>query len=429
MNPRNPIDDLFRRRLEEHETSSSMHLWAEIDQRRNWHHRTRVQARRQWPVLLLMLFLFSGSIAGILLWPDTVPPLRSFPIPIAGSSKALASHSLQAPLPALQALPPIPPAPAPDISRNRATPAPMVASASLSPAQKKRSAPANATTATAITPLPEPVAAAPPSAKQKASFGAASLPKIIMLPRDPQCVRFGQHRHWRIYADMHIGPTLQTRSLEANGPEFEDYAAARRRTETPQVSFTTGARFTLVSPVGVALRTGLQFTRYNEHFDFTDNSKEKITITNVYGPSGEIIGTDTLIEMGTHRAMASNNYQLLDIPLLLGYEWRKKNWTIAFNGGALLNVLFDARGDFLSPDDLSPVDFSNDDSGTYPAYRREIGIGWYAGIGIHYKLQDDLQLLIEPHFRINPQSVTRDAYVLDQRYTSTGLSVGLRKQL
>jgi hypothetical protein len=429
MNPRNPIDDLFRRRLEEHESASPMHLWTEIDRRRHWRRRMRVQARRHWLVLLLMLLLFSSTLAGILLWPDTAPPVRSFPIPTPGSPEAKAWQPAEPVRPQLRPMPPMPPAPIYKANRNSKPAALLPAIASSKPAPQEIGAPAAPTNS--ITPLPETYAAAPPKAPKTHFFGAASLPKVVMepLPRDPQCVRFGQHRHWRLYADMHVGPAAQLRRLEADNPEYDDYAAARRETETPQLSFTTGARFSLVSPFGAALRSGLQFTQYNEHFDFTDNSKEKITITNVYGPNGEIIGTDTLIEMGAHHAMASNNYQILDVPILLGYEWRKNNWTVAFNGGALINVLFDARGDFLSPDDLSPVGFSNDDSSTYPAYRKEIGIGWYAGIGIHYKLQEDLQFLLEPHFRINPQSVTRDEYVLDQRYMSMGLSVGLRKQL
>lgn len=257
------------------------------------------------------------------------------------------------------------------------------------------------------------------------------LPKIAAVPfaRGPQCVRFGENRRWRLYADMSLGPAYAIRQLEAKSSEFEDYAAARRDTERPQVSFTTGVRLSLVTDFGLALRTGLQYTQFNEKFDYTDNSEETITITNVYGPNGEIIGTDTLVETTMQRQIAYNNYRMVDIPLLVGYEWRRPKWTLAFNGGPLINVLFRARGDFLSPDDMSPVDFSSDATGTYPAFRREIGLGWYAGIGFHYKVREDIQILLEPHFRLYPGSVTRNDYVLDQKYMNAGLSVGLRKQL
>jgi hypothetical protein len=268
-------------------------------------------------------------------------------------------------------------------------------------------------------------------ARETLAGAPRSLPAFaLVLPeRDPQCVRFGEPHQLRFYADLSAGPSLPMREINAQSQEYESYAQARKDTESPHLSYHAQLRLSAVTDFGLALRTGLSYTQYREKFDFIDNSEEKITITNIYGSSGEIIGTDTIVEKGMLRQVAQNNYRLLDLPIIVGYELHRKNWTIAFNGGPVINMLFSARGKFLSPEEMSPTIFSSDASGTYPAFRREIGIGWYAGIGLHYKLQDDLQLLVEPHFRLNPQGVTRDEYVLDQQYMSTGISVGLRKQI
>lgn len=427
MNPRNPTDNLFRKRLEHYQQEAPMHLWNEIDGRRTWQHRLKLRARRSQPALVLTLLLLSGALLGTLVWPERPPALSSFPIPASGTPP-MADRQTPAPSAPLS----MPAFPATLVSADRASSHPggdKAALPAVKHAPKTEDRPLQASEKAMAEIQPQTFPARPD--RKNINSTPRSLPAFaLVLPdRDPQCVRFGEPKHWHFYADLSAGPTVPFRRLQAESPEYEAYAQARENTESPRLSYHAQLRLSAVTHFGLALRTGLSYTQYSEKFDFTDNSEEKITITNVYGSNGEIIGTDTIVEKGMLRQVAQNNYRLLDFPILLGYEWRRPNWTIAFTGGPVVNMLFRTSGKFLSPEEMSPTDFSSDDAANYPAFRREVGIGWYAGLGLHYKLQDDLQLLIEPHFRINPQSVTRNEYVLNQRYMSTGISIGLRKQI
>jgi hypothetical protein len=192
------------------------------------------------------------------------------------------------------------------------------------------------------------------------------------------------------------------------------------------MGFGAAFRFSMVTDFGLAARGGLSYTQLRERFDYTDNSEERITITNIYGPRGDIIGTDTIVETGMRREVAANRYHLLNLPLLIGYEARSGKWTLALSAGPTINLAMRAAGQFIAPDEARPTRFS---SRTGDAFRNRVGLGWYAGAGLLYRIDDDLQLQIEPHVLHFPQSLTRDEYVLQQRHLAGGLSIGLRKRI
>ena len=97
------------------------------------------------------------------------------------------------------------------------------------------------------------------------------------------------------------------------------------------------------------------------------------------------------------------------------------------NAGAFLNLSISQRGDFLSPADGQPVSFSSNAPDAYPAFKNQLGIGWYGSVGLMYKLRPGLHVLLEPHFKVFPKSISRPDYIVDQRYLTTGLTMGLRK--
>ena len=415
MSPRNPIDDFFRRRLKGHEEAPPMHLWQSIAEQRDRRQRNGRRRRLLTGGGLLALAI----AAGWWLLPAPTIPLQSFPIPLPGEPPALdnAAHAEAAPLARLPAVRfPLRPKQTPEVPAVRpATLSPAGGALPESPASGENTL-ADQSGRRTHSPVP-PVRSLPPA-------------QPILFEREPQCVRFGEQQQWRLFADAFGGPAFAFRAMEARTPVDDAYAHARIDTERPRLSYTAGLRLSIVSDFGLAVRTGLQYTQFNEKFDYRENREEKITITNVYGPNGDFIRTDTIVEKSVQHLQANNRYRMLDLPILLGYEWRRNKWTVAFNGGALINVLFSSEGQFLDPEDQRPAAFSsNARDNSYQVYRTNIGLGWYAGIGLHYQLRKDLQLLLEPHLRVNPQSISRNDFPLEQRYLSTGLSIGLRKQI
>ena len=195
------------------------------------------------------------------------------------------------------------------------------------------------------------------------------------------------------------------------------------------LAFSGALRLSMVSDKGLAVRTGINYSQINEKFTYFSGSEEIIQYINRYDQDGNVIGTDTLIEVGARHKVTHNQYRMLDIPFLLGYEIGKGRLGVSLNGGAYLNLLFRQKGDFLSPQDLRPVSFDSGNPDAYPAFKQQVGLGWYGSIGFAYRTSANLQIVLEPHFKIFPKSVTRDQYAVTQRYMSTGLFIGLRQQL
>eukprot|EP01026_Neomeris_dumetosa_P015579 TRINITY_DN159641_c0_g1_i1.p2 TRINITY_DN159641_c0_g1~~TRINITY_DN159641_c0_g1_i1.p2 ORF type:complete len:136 (+),score=10.24 TRINITY_DN159641_c0_g1_i1:2-409(+) len=121
------------------------------------------------------------------------------------------------------------------------------------------------------------------------------LPQAEMAPLETKafatelkCVSFKTgKRHW--YGEVSSGVTTSLRDLQAREGEFIPYAKGRAATESAQLSYNTEWRLSIVSPSGMAFRTGLNYTQLNEKFDYFDPDETRVTITNVTGPNGEII--------------------------------------------------------------------------------------------------------------------------------------------
>jgi len=83
----------------------------------------------------------------------------------------------------------------------------------------------------------------------------------------------------------------------------------------------------------------------------------------------------------------------------------------------------------LSPNTDEAVSFSSSDPTSYRAFRNRLGIGFYGSMGVYFQINDNLQFLLEPYVKWRPGSNTVDGYILDQHYTTTGLFVGIRKEI
>lgn len=443
MNKHNSLDAVFRNRLRDLEAEAPMHLWEHISQKRDWKHRVLNQARQKKPMAVLVAALVAAGLSwGI--WSLQQPSLGNFPIPLSGALAAadiLAQRNVPATLPAgfdntenskatvETASPdvstPVPSQEAVVASGNDRQPA----SAALPAVRQDASSQNTAQHASppAVRPVREESLFDLPSPLAQQPANPLSIFDAIFSP-DPKCAEFGKG-HWNIYLDALVSPDLTFRQLQPRDPEFEEYVNTREETESNLYAFSGALRLSLVSDKGLALRTGLNYSQINERFSYINGSEEIIETINNYDQAGNIISTDTIVRIGTRRKVTQNHYRMLDIPFLLGYELTANKLKVSVNGGAYLNLLFRQKGDFLSPQDLQPVRFDSGDPDAYPAFKQQAGLGWYGSVGFAYQAGHNLQLVVEPHIKVYPKSVTRDQYGVQQRYMTTGLFIGLRQML
>ncbi|MEM8909712.1 MAG: hypothetical protein AAGD05_17825, partial [Bacteroidota bacterium] len=182
-------------------------------------------------------------------------------------------------------------------------------------------------------------------------------------------------------------------------------------------------------------RSGLVYSQITEVFEFADEDAISVTTTIEYtiDPiNGDTISRNevTTVQPGQRVKTTYNKYRMLDIPIILGYEWYFKKFSLDVNAGAYFNMLFRQKGDILAPGtEPEPVSISSKNSNAYPAFRDRLGVSLYGSIGFNYNLNQDVQLLLEPNFRYQLKSITIEDYQLDQKYLNVGLLVGVRFRL
>lgn len=442
MNKHHSLDEAFRQKLRDLDAGAPMHLWEQISQKRDWKHRVLNQARQKKPLASLLAALVVVGLSWVV-WPyHQQPVLESFPI-FPSAPTASNDNFASEELPAIASN-----AGAKKTNAGAQPPATPPLLPTATAVAVAHSAEKQAGQLTAATPLSLDEAAAPwrettaanPSSPPVRPVREEALPALPTTPvkgasilgrlfsPDPKCATFG-NGSWSFYLDALVSPDLTFRQLQPRDPEFEEYVNTRKETESNMYAFSGALRLSMVSDNGLAFRTGINYSQINERFSYINGSEEVIETINNYDQEGNIISTDTIIKIGTRRKITQNYFRMLDIPFLLGYELTSNKLRISVNGGAYLNLLFRQKGDFLSPDNLQPVRFDSGDPDAFPAFKQQAGLGWYGSVGFAYQAGPNLQLVVEPHFKVFPKSITRDQYGVQQRYTTTGLFIGLRQQL
>lgn len=421
-----PIDDAFRQKLEHHTSEVPEHLLEGIARQRNM--RQKLHSRwRERALIAATLLLF--AYASMLTWQvqQMKPALGNFPLELASSLTKNTNPIATTILPST-------------------TNTPVNSSITAVSTHLTRDA-------VVINPLPEKERevesltaqltetfenlseenSLTPSAASLSALQLSALPMALyQVSRQRHPVYFDQSKcaaftdnKVRLYFDLLASPDFTFRHIQPRTGDFEKYAETRKATEASRYNYSVGGRFSVVSKSGMALRAGVNYSEINERFELPNDNETRIVIT--YDQNGNIINADTI----TEKIVTNNRYQTLDIPVMIGYEIAMKKLTLTINGGAYFNIHFKPKGAFISPYDDRPVTFTNEEvtpENDLPAFRENLGIGWYSSIGLQYHISPRLQLLVEPHLKMYPRSYTRDEFMTDQKYLTAGVFVGIRHQ-
>ncbi|NUQ26022.1 MAG: hypothetical protein HUU34_18895 [Saprospiraceae bacterium] len=226
------------------------------------------------------------------------------------------------------------------------------------------------------------------------------------------------------------GMGLVFKTLQSHPGDSSDYRRARLDTEDA-LEYVSG---TLLGGVqhssGFYALAGLGYTRINERF-YTSGSRTEYDsipdgIVEIYiDSSGDSIitrGSVPVTRYITYRKRTYNRYTLLDVPVLLGYQWRQDRWSLGVEGGVYVNLALQSGGDILSEngDIISLQDADN-------VMRPRIGLSYYGSLRLGYTLGDKTQISLAPSMRVLPSFTAAD-YRLIQKYTLIGFNVGLTRK-
>ncbi len=226
--------------------------------------------------------------------------------------------------------------------------------------------------------------------------------------------------------DAFFSPDYANQMLEYKSEDFKEHAQLRTDTEKPYYSFNTGVRVNFLTEFGWAIRTGLVYTQINELLE-----TQYTEIVTTLDGDGNVIG----ITEGTREVNIRNKYKMIDIPVVFGYEVPMKKFDLNVNGGVYMNLMSKQSGAFFSPVEDRVVYFTEGHPDDYDIFKNNIGLSIFMGLGFNLDLTSafnadkKIQLIVEPHARFYPKSFALDNYILNQKYFSTGVMIGLRRDL
>ncbi len=434
------LDELLRRRLQAAAAPPPAHVWPAVED---------TLRKRKRRFLLWMFAAGTLSAAAILylsaLRPKAVAPQPEYPAPkqeqIAAAPPSVGRRSpadfasenraVASPQPALGAE--IRPArPLPDADAPLIAPAPEILPAAPLPpapeipAVEITAAPRNRSGSAA--PLLPGSAIQAPAAAFRLPASPGQIP--FTLPRkrkDPgSCYDFtGRPNVW--FADVYAGPGLPSRRLTSPDPEFQDYSRLRRETESPSTAFSAGLRGSMLLNRHYLVRAGLHYDQFTEVFEYADPNYIEYTVK----VRNELVGgvwqtiTDTIgVDYGEHYQKTYNRYGMLDIPIMLGGEWRSGRTGFSVQAGASVNIFFWNRGAMLSPQGV-PTDFDRDN----PAFRARTGASLMGSVQWFWHLRPQWRVFVEPYFRRMLQPISPDGSPVLQQYSLHGVQLGITKIL
>lgn len=233
--------------------------------------------------------------------------------------------------------------------------------------------------------------------------------------------------------DIYYSSDFINKSL--SGPEsFDSHKSMRLATELPMYSFSAGFRFGYNLSYRWNLHTGVNYSQINEKFKYIDpesNSTRVITIKDYIYENGRIVDSivkeETIVVPGTTIHTVYNKFRTIDIPILARYTLMANRYmSLSAVSGIYINVATFQKGMILNPLDQKPMDILQENADGNSMYKTNIGISLFGGLSLAYHLGANTDLLLEPHFRWQTETMTHQSYPLDQKINAFSLSTGLR---
>lgn len=249
---------------------------------------------------------------------------------------------------------------------------------------------------------------------------------------DKKCPKFGRSTHGYFSVEAYHASDKPLRTFSTDDEEFNPYLELRNSTETSRYSYSNGIRFKWHNSSGLGLGIGLDRNVINETFNFTENDAREvkviISIDTTFNTDGSFTtSTDTTrVELqGTKTNRINNSYTSVDLPIHLSYQREFGRWAVGISGGVYVNLLFNQEGRILNFDE-KPAWISSGSQNELDIYRARSGVKFDGSITVIYHLTNSLDIMVEPYFKYNPNSLTRVNHPLNQFYNTVGIRTGLR---
>jgi len=234
--------------------------------------------------------------------------------------------------------------------------------------------------------------------------------------------------------DVYFSHDYASKTLQSNGGEAQGYLDMRNQTEKSMYSYSIGARFGYNLSYRWNLHTGFNYSQINEKFEYTDpesNQTRLITIKDYVYENGKIVDSiiteEIVIVPGTEKLKVFNKFRSFDIPVIARFTLlANRHLSLSATAGVYVNLGFSQRGMILGEDSNTPIDFTSGKENAEVIYKTQLGLSVYSGISMAYHLTSNIDFVLEPHVRLQTESMTIGDYALKQNFNTFGVATGLR---
>lgn len=99
------------------------------------------------------------------------------------------------------------------------------------------------------------------------------------------------------------------------------------------------------------------------------------------------------------------------------------------NGGIGLNISASQSGKIYKPDIKTVYDLANNGEANTPIFKKNAGLSVIGSIGLNYKYNERILLLLEPSARYYVRSLSDPSNPISQNYLFLGMNLGLRYRI
>lgn len=234
------------------------------------------------------------------------------------------------------------------------------------------------------------------------------------------------------YGEAYFSPEYTTKNIN-NGSLPTSYLNRKDSSESMRGGFTAGIGLSANIGEHLLIRTGIQYAQINERFAMRlENERRTITVVTtrplVRAPGDTIYVSDTstMQQIGYLTRKTQNRYRSIEIPLILGYEWGNEQVKFSINAGIIATATSWYSGEIL---DTTNQIVTLSSKGQSSIYQQQIGLSGFGSIRISKPISPGLEVYAEPFFRTNFSAMQIRQPAFTQRFSSTGIQIGVKWKL
>lgn len=230
------------------------------------------------------------------------------------------------------------------------------------------------------------------------------------------CYQFGKNRT-HVFVQTEAGVGIPMRQLKASGAS-DILAENIKETVSPWFAYNASLQGGLIFGNNLFISSGLNYTEIKEKFDYIKTGVTQIVI-NIDPITNQPI--DTSVITGKLINSGENTFQLINIPLSFGLQQRMGKWAIIPEIGGILNIRSDIKGKVLFNDrNINRIENHRD------MYRKTIGYSLYAGVAVHYLLNDKMSIYLKPYYVKSVENWTLSTASFESSFDLININLGLR---